>query len=113
MNAVAWRWLIAAFLLFWGTVAGVFLSDYAVGEKGSGGSSPLMEIFLGIPLYLGLICSGCLLAIAIWKTCRRCKTIYGRALAILSGLLFAAANLVAYFVVALWFVIDVMEWDSL
>ncbi len=58
MRVPVFRWHLAAFFTFWGTVAAVDSIAYLGGHKGSGGGSTVLQTMLAIPLYLGLIAGG-------------------------------------------------------
>jgi hypothetical protein len=113
MRTRAFRWWIAAFLTFWGTVAAVFLVSYLTQEQGPFAGHTVGRALLDGTLFLGVVSSGCLLLTAVVKTAIRCKTAAGVSAALLFGAIFAAVNYCAFFVVGLWFVIHVMRWDSL
>ncbi|HEV3301290.1 MAG TPA: hypothetical protein VG055_16685 [Planctomycetaceae bacterium] len=113
MRLPVFRWYLAAFFTFWGTVAAVDSITYLVGDKGPGGGSTILDAMLAIPLYLGLIAGGCLHAIAVVKTATQYKSAAGVLLSLFGGTLFGVLNFVAYVIVTFWFVIDVMQWDSL
>jgi len=109
----AFRWYLAAFFTFWGTVGTVDSITYLGGEKGSGAGSTLLPSMFVIPLYLGLIAAVCLHGVAVVKSATQYKSAPGVLLALFGGALFGVLNLVAYVIVSFWFVIDVMQWDSL
>jgi hypothetical protein len=107
------RWYLAAFLTFWGTVTAVDSIAYLGSDRGPGGASTPFESLLQIPLLLGVITGGCLHAVAVIKTAIQFRSAAGVLLALFGGALFGALNFVAFAIVQLCFVINVMQWDSL
>ena len=112
MKASLIRWYLTALLLFWGPTAVAFLIEYEAETRG-GARSTVLENVLTVPMFLGFLAGAGLWAFAVITTASRCKTSAGSAVVVLLGVLFAAANLVGLLIAHLWFVIDVMCWDSL
>ncbi len=86
---------------------------YLCGDQGPGGASTPFQSLLQFVLFLGVIAGGCLYAVAVIKTAIQCRSAGGVLLALFGGALFGALNFVAFLIVQLCFVINVMAWDSL
>jgi hypothetical protein len=103
---------LAALCVFWGPTATAFLIEYVV-ERGNGQRWSGLETLLTLPMLFGVVAGAGLGVFAVIDCASRCKAVASTALVLVLGFLFGAANLVALWLAHLWFVINVMCWDSL
>ena len=113
MRIPVFRWYLAAFFTFWGTVAALDSITCLVGDKGPGGGSTVFE-----PCSAGSALSRANRRRLLARNCRREDShpiqvgCWGTALTVRRHA-FRGAEFRGLVIVTFWFVIDVMQWDSL